>query len=141
LPSTTFVSARSGRAAASTTSSSARCYSCRFQARDAVKPILATLLSLISATPDIAILAVAGIDPGEVRLFGELYAKGELPTRLVTDKMIDTFAIAGSPERCRAALAELVEAGIQHPVAFEIPGVSPDETLAGVHRYLMPHFL
>ena len=111
------------------------------QARDAVKPILATLLSLISATPDIAILAVAGIDPDEVRRFGELYATGELPTKLVTDKMIDTFAIAGGPERCRAALGELVDAGIQHPVAFEIPGVAPDETLAGVHRYLMPHFL
>jgi hypothetical protein len=55
--------------------------------------------------------------------------------------MIDTFAIAGGPERCRAALSDLVSAGIQHPVAFEIPGVAPDETLAGVHRHLMPHFL
>jgi 5,10-methylenetetrahydromethanopterin reductase len=111
------------------------------RARDAVKPVLATLLSLVSATPDIPILSVAGIDPDEVRRFGEAYAQGELPTRLVTDKMIDTFAIAGGPEQCRAALAELVDAGIQHPVAFEIPGVAPDETLAGVHRHLMPHFL
>jgi hypothetical protein len=55
--------------------------------------------------------------------------------------MIDTFAIAGGPDHCRAALAELVNAGIQHPVAFEIPGIAPDETLAGVHRHLMPHFL
>jgi 5,10-methylenetetrahydromethanopterin reductase len=111
------------------------------QARDAVKPILATLLSLMAATPTAPILAVAGVDPDELRRFGELYANGELPTRLVTDRMIDTFAIAGGPERCRAALSDLVSAGIQHPVAFEIPGVAPDETLAGVHRHLMPHFL
>jgi 5,10-methylenetetrahydromethanopterin reductase len=111
------------------------------RARDAVKPILATLLSLVSATPDMPILSVAGIEPDEVRRFGEAYALGELPTRLVTDKIIDTFAIAGGPEHCRAALAELVDAGIQHPVAFEIPGVAPDETLASVHRHLMPHFL
>ena len=111
------------------------------QARDAVKPVLATLLSLLSATPEIPILAIAGIDPDEGRRFGESYSKGELPTRLVTDRMIDTFAIAGSPEHCRAALTDLVDAGIQHPVAFEIPGVTPDETLAGVHRHLMPHFL
>jgi 5,10-methylenetetrahydromethanopterin reductase len=111
------------------------------QARDSVKPVLATLLALVSATPEIPILAVAGIDPDEVRRFGESYSRGELPTELVTDKMIDTFAIAGSPEHCRAALGDLVDAGIQHPVAFEIPGIAPDETLAGVHRHLMPHFL
>ncbi|MGA6971673.1 MAG: LLM class flavin-dependent oxidoreductase [Candidatus Binatus sp.] len=111
------------------------------QAREAVKPVLATLLSMLSATPDIPILSLAGIEPDEIRRFGELYAKGELPTRLVTEKMIDAYAIAGGPEHCRAALAELVDAGVQHPVAFEIPGVAPDETIAGVHRHLMPHFL
>lgn len=111
------------------------------QARDAVKPILATFLSLLSGTPDMPILSLAGLDPDEVRRFGEVYAKGELPTRLVTDKIIDALAIAGAPDRCRATLAELVDAGIQHPVAFEIPGVAGDETVASVHRHLMPHFL
>src|SRR5271170_3634919 len=111
------------------------------RAREAVKPILATFLSLLSSTPDMPILTLGGVEPDEIRRFGEIYARGELPTRLVTDKMIDAYAIAGGPDHCRATLAELVEAGIQHPVAFEIPGVAGDETIASVHRHLMPHFL
>ena len=90
---------------------------------------------------DIGTVFEVRLDPDEVRRFGEVYAKGELPTRLVTDKIIDALAIAGAPDRCRATLAELVDAGIQHPVAFEIPGVAGDETVASVHRHLMPHFL
>jgi hypothetical protein len=55
--------------------------------------------------------------------------------------MIDTFAIAGSPEHCREALGKIVEAGVDHPVAFEIPGVDPQTTIRSVADHLLPHFL
>jgi 5,10-methylenetetrahydromethanopterin reductase len=111
------------------------------EAREAVKPLLAGLISLMASQPEMPMFAVAGMDPGEIRRFGEVYAGGELPVRLVTDDIIDTFAIAGGPDRCRDGLSKLVEAGVNHPVFFEIPGVPPEKTIRSVHQYLMPHFL
>jgi len=54
--------------------------------------------------------------------------------------MIDTFAIAGSPARCRENLSRLIEAGMTAPVFFEVPGVPPQQTMDDVHRHLVPHF-
>ncbi len=111
------------------------------EAREAVKPFLATLVSLISGQPDSPLFTTAGMPADEVRRFGETFAKGELPVALVTDWMIDTFAIAGTPEHCREQLAKVVDAGVRHPVAFEIPGVDPLVTIRSVREHLMPHFL
>jgi 5,10-methylenetetrahydromethanopterin reductase len=111
------------------------------QAREAVKPFLATLVSLISGQPESPLFTAPGMAAVEVRGFGERFAAGTLPTDLVTDWMIDTYAIAGSPRHCRAALGRIVDAGVRHPVAFEIPGVAPEQTITAVHRHLMPHFL
>ena len=111
------------------------------EAREAVKPFLATLVSLLSGQPENPLFTTAGMPADEIRRFGETFAKGELPVALVTDWMIDTFAIAGSPEHCREALSKVVDAGVKHPVAFEIPGVDPRTTIRSVREHLMPHFL
>ncbi len=111
------------------------------EAREAIKPLLAGLISLMASQPQMPLFAVAGIDPDEIRRFGEVYAAGELPVRLVTDRIIDSFAIAGGPERCREGLARIIEAGVTHPIFFEIPGVPMEETIRSVHKYLAPHFL
>jgi 5,10-methylenetetrahydromethanopterin reductase len=111
------------------------------KAREAVKPFLATLISLLSGQPGNALFTAAGMPPDEIARFGASYAEGKLPIHLVTEAHIDTFAIAGSPEHCREALGKVVDAGVRHPVAFEIPGTPPEETIASVRRHLMPHFL
>ena len=111
------------------------------QAREAVKPFLATLVSLVSGMPDSPLFTAPGMPAADVRRFGERFAAGSLPVDLVTDWMIDTYAIAGTPSHCREALGRIVDAGVRHPVAFEVPGVAPDKTLAAVHEHLMPHFL
>jgi len=112
------------------------------EAREAIKPLLAALISLMGASqPDCTFFASARLDPDEARRFAEIYRTGELPVRLVTDAIIDTFAIAGSPDRCRAGLEELLQAGVTHPIFFEIPGVPAEQTIQAVHRHLMPHFL
>ena len=110
------------------------------RARDAVKPFLSILLSMMAGDPSSAIIATTGLDPEELKHLGAAAADGP-PVHLVTDWMIDTFTVAGSPENCRARLQALVDAGLKLPIAFEIPGVAPEETIAGVHRHLMPHFL
>jgi alkanesulfonate monooxygenase SsuD/methylene tetrahydromethanopterin reductase-like flavin-dependent oxidoreductase (luciferase family) len=76
-----------------------------------------------------------------VRRFAEMAARGEFPLALVRDEMIDSFAVAGSPERCRQRLAEIIDAGVTHPVVFELPGLSPERILHDVHTHLMPYFL
>jgi 5,10-methylenetetrahydromethanopterin reductase len=110
-------------------------------ARRAVKPFLATLLGLLAAEPQSPLVAVPGTPAHELAQIGEALAQGKSPVDLVSDWMIDTFAIAGSPARCRERLADMVAAGVDHPIAFEVPGVDPEETIRAVHEHLMPHFL
>ncbi len=110
-------------------------------ARDAVRPFLATLLSFMGDQTDHPMFATAGFEPEEIKQFAIAAREKRSAAHLVSDRFIDAFAIAGSPERCRAGLAALVEAGLETPAAFEVPGVNPADTLRAVHRHLMPHFL
>jgi 5,10-methylenetetrahydromethanopterin reductase len=110
-------------------------------ARDAVKPFLAILLSFMGDQTDHPMFTTAGFEPDEIKQFAIAARERRPAAALVTDKFIDAFAIAGSPERCRAGLAALVDAGLDSPAVFEVPGVNPEETLRAVHRHLMPHFL
>ena len=64
-----------------------------------------------------------------------------MPIAMVTDWMIDTFTIAGSPARCREILSKLVDAGLDSPVFFEVPGIGAEQLIRDVHVHLMPHFL
>lgn len=112
-------------------------------ARDAVRPFLAMMISILplNGLADHPMLSCAGLTPDIAQRFAEHFIKGELPIPLVEDWMIDAFAIAGSPERCREAFAKIVEAGVTHPVAFEIHGTDPEKTIRDVHTHLLPHFL
>ena len=110
-------------------------------AREAVKPFLATWIGLLSGQPEHPLFSCPGLAARDVQRFGERFAAGDLAVDLVTDWMIDTFAIAGDPEHCRRRLAALVDAGLTSPVAFEVPGIRPAVTLDAVKTHLMPHFL
>jgi 5,10-methylenetetrahydromethanopterin reductase len=110
-------------------------------AREAVKPLLAALIALMAHQPDAPILALPGLAPETVRAFGAAMARGESAAGMVTDWMIDTFAIAGSPSRCRERIARLAEAGLTSPIIFELPGISAEELVSSVETHLLPHFL
>jgi 5,10-methylenetetrahydromethanopterin reductase len=109
-------------------------------ARDRLRPIVAVMVSLMAPQPTTPIFAAAGLPPETVVKFGESFARGKVPADMVTDDMLDTFTIAGSPARCRENLARLIEAGVTAPVFFEVPGIPPQQTMDDVHRHLMPHF-
>src|SRR5882757_5643098 len=109
-------------------------------ARDVLRPFLAMLISAVASQPDNPIFAKAGVAAETVKAFGESFARGVIAKDMVTDAMVDAFAIAGSPSRCRENLARLIEAGVNAPVFFEAPGVLPQKTFDDVHKYLMPHF-
>jgi 5,10-methylenetetrahydromethanopterin reductase len=112
-------------------------------AREAVKPLLAMMISILplNGIVDHPMLSCAGITPEIAQQFAESFIRGELPVALVEDWIVDQFAIAGTPDRCREALTKIVEAGVTHPVAFEIHGTDPEQTIRDVHTHLMPHFL
>jgi 5,10-methylenetetrahydromethanopterin reductase len=109
-------------------------------ARDRLRPFVAILISLMAPQPTTPIFAAAGLPPNTIAAFGESFARGNVPADMVTDEMLDTFTIAGSPARCRENLSRLIEAGMTAPVFFEVPGVPPQQTMDDVCRHLMPHF-
>jgi 5,10-methylenetetrahydromethanopterin reductase len=109
-------------------------------ARDLLRPIVAMMISLMAPQPNTPIFAAAGLPANTIRAFGESLSRGKVPADMVTDEMIDTFTIAGSPARCRENLSRLIEAGITSPVFFEVPGVPPQQTMDDAHRHLIPYF-
>src|ERR1700722_14622875 len=109
-------------------------------ARDRIRPIVAMMISLMAPQPTTPIFAAAGLPADTIRAFGASFAQGRVPVDMVTDEMLDTFTIAGSPARCRENLARLIEAGVTAPVFFEVPGVPPHQTMDDAHRHLLPYF-
>jgi 5,10-methylenetetrahydromethanopterin reductase len=109
-------------------------------ARDRLRPIVAMMISLMAPQPNTPIFAAAGLAADTIRAFGASFAQGKVPVDMVTDEMLDTFSIAGSPARCRENLSRLIEAGVTAPVFFEVPGVPPQQTMDDAHRHILPYF-
>jgi len=55
---------------------------------------------------------------------------------LVEDWMIDTFTVAGHPAECKEKIKALKKAGMDYPIAFQIPGVPIEETMEQVSTHL-----
>jgi len=110
-------------------------------AREAVKPILAVLLGL--GVPDATSPILRCVDFPEARAhqFRERFANGDIPVDLVDADMVDTFAIAGSPRRCVQKMREFIEAGLDTPIAYEIPGVTPEQTILNIKEHLLAEFV
>ena len=92
----------------------------RAQARAWVRPLIARYLGVLHGQ---SILADAGLDPARTQRFRDALVARHAAADLVTDDLVDTFAVAGTPAECRAALARWAEAGLDAVVA-----VVPDTT-------------
>jgi 5,10-methylenetetrahydromethanopterin reductase len=109
-------------------------------ARESVKPLLAILLGVGVFDATSPILRCVDFPESLLRQFTERFAKGDIPVDFVTDDIIDTFAIAGSPQHCVRRMAAFIEAGLDTPIAFEIPGVAPEQTIHTVAEHLLAEF-
>lgn len=94
------------------------------RARDRVRQVIAEHLGIMHGQ---SILADAGLTPGDSATFQEHLVAHRPAGHLVSDDMVRRFALAGTPEECRAGLASLAEAGLDLPIAMLSPEVDPIE--------------
>jgi 5,10-methylenetetrahydromethanopterin reductase len=95
--------------------------------RDRVRPTVAKYLGIHG---DHDITRVAGLDPELCQEFRNRMLRGEPAVELVTDRVLDTFAIAGSPDQCVQGLARFHAGGADTLVLVGAPGATPQETVA-----------
>jgi 5,10-methylenetetrahydromethanopterin reductase len=88
------------------------------EARAAMRPVLARYLGGLHGQ---SILSDAGVGEDATRPFHDALRAGSLAIDHVTDELIDTFAVVGTPAACRKALARWADAGLDTPIAF-VPG-------------------
>jgi 5,10-methylenetetrahydromethanopterin reductase len=88
------------------------------QARAWVRPLIARYLGVLHGQ---SILQDAGLDRAGTQPFSDALAAGHPAADLVTDDLVDAFAVAGTPSECRIALARWAQAGLDAAVAV-VPG-------------------
>lgn len=106
-------------------------------ARDAIKPLLATFLGWFANQPELSIFTDYGLTPADVREIREGYPRGEIRADLVSEAMVDGLALAGNPERCRAQLAGLIDAGLTSAVFLVAGSPQFESELESLHKNLL----
>ena len=104
-------------------------------ARQAVKPLLARYLGVLHGQ---SIVRDAGYGPEQTQVFADALQGGAPAAERVTDAMIDTLAVAGTPDQCGRALRRLAEAGLDVPIAIVPGGMDMAEQLAFIGETLVP---
>jgi 5,10-methylenetetrahydromethanopterin reductase len=88
------------------------------RARNRMKPLLAHYLGVLHGQ---SILADGGLGPEHTRPFREALLLGEDARQMVSEEIVDAFAVAGPPAECRRRLGRFAEAGLDAVVAV-VPG-------------------
>jgi 5,10-methylenetetrahydromethanopterin reductase len=110
-------------------------------ARELVKPYIGMIIGALARQPHLPVFARAGIGPEAAARFAEGLISGAPASELVTDSIIESLAIAGSPERCRERLASVVAAGVTAPTIFFAPQMDFAAAARDVATHLFPRFL
>jgi 5,10-methylenetetrahydromethanopterin reductase len=105
------------------------------QARAWMRPLLARYLGALHGQ---SILEDVGLGPARTQPFREALTAGRVAAELVTDEMVDTLAVAGTPTECRAALARWAEAGLDGVVAVVPEGTHLARQIEHLGRELAP---
>ena len=94
--------------------------------RERVKPSVAKYLGIHG---DHDITRVAGLDPELCHEFRARMLRGESAVGLVTDEILDTFAIVGNSRQCLEGLARFEASGAETLVLIGDPAATPAETV------------
>jgi len=110
-------------------------------AREFIKPRLARFLGWFANQPDLPMFTDFGFTPEDVSAIRQSRERGEVRTDMVSEAMLDGFALAGSPERCREKLSGMIEAGITTAVFSVEGGPTWAKRLELLHRELIRYFI
>ena len=105
------------------------------RARDLVRPLIARYLGVLHGQ---SILLDAGLDRDRTAPFRAALAGGAPAAQLVDDELVDTLAVAGTPEHCRRQLERWAEAGLDAPIAVLPEGADPLEQIARYAAVAVP---
>jgi len=105
------------------------------EARGWVRPLVAHYLGVLHGQ---SLLQDAGMDAARTQPFRDALTAGRSAADLVTDDLVDAFAIAGTPRECRAALARWAEAGLDCAVAVVPARADLARQLERIGRELVP---
>ena len=97
----------------------------RAEARDAVKEVLAYYLARVEGV----VVDTAGADPEAVAAVRAAVAEGgeAAGAAVVSESLVDTFAVAGTVDDVVEGLHAFAEAGLHMPLAWYTLGPDPDE--------------
>ena len=106
-------------------------------ARDAVRRVLAYYIHRVESV----VLTTSGADPEEISRVRRAVASDGVGAgaRLVTDRLIDTFAAAGTPEDVARRLSEYSAAGLRGLLAWHVIGPDRARALRLLAGEVRPH--
>ena len=104
------------------------------RAREKVRSKIAYYLGLHG---DDATTKNLGLSKEQLDDFRAGFLAGQARADLVTEELIDTLAVAGSPDRCRRQIEELTDAGVTEIVMFQMPEIPVRNNMDQVKTYLM----
>lgn len=104
-------------------------------ARESLKPLLARYLGVLHGQ---SILRDAGYGPEATQPFADALRRGAPDASLVSDAMVDTLAVAGTPDDCRASLRRFADAGLDAPIAVLPRGADVAGQIALIGETLAP---
>ena len=73
-----------------------------------------------------------GLEISFVEEFVDYVSKGGNPVDLVTDAIVDSFVVSGSPDRCKEQIKTLVERGV---TGFVLSDMTPYAKSSGCKAY------
>jgi 5,10-methylenetetrahydromethanopterin reductase len=105
------------------------------RARAAARPLVARYLGALHGQ---SILADAGLDRARTQPFCDALAAGGSAADLVTDAMLDTLTLAGTPAECRSRLGAWAEAGLDALIAVVPPAADLGAQIGRLGAELAP---
>ena len=108
----------------------------RKAARDAVREVLAYYLARVEGV----VIEESGADPEHIDQVRQVVARDGVTVgaSAVSEHLIDTFSVAGTPRDVAEGLAIYAEAGLQKPLVWHTLGPNPTEALRTIAREIRP---
>ena len=103
--------------------------------RAALRSYIAKYIVLMGVQP---ILLEAGMTPEQVERFRQAAQGREDPSELVTDDLVETFGVAGSPDACVGRLQDYIRAGVNTIIACDVPGIPIEHTARSLAEHILP---